>query len=90
MENILVTGVAGFISFHLLQILADCGNRVTSIDNIKDYYDISLKNARLALLYSLSGIGINYRVKEHSKEHLRLPRREAALKPVLSNATWAR
>ena len=45
--NILVTGAAGFIGFHLIQKLSALGYTVTGIDNINDYYDINLKYARL-------------------------------------------
>lgn len=43
----LVTGVAGFIGFHLAKRLLDKGYKVIGIDNINDYYDISLKHTRL-------------------------------------------
>ncbi len=47
MRNILVTGVAGFIGFHLAEKLLKDGFNVVGIDNINDYYDINLKYARL-------------------------------------------
>jgi len=50
MENVLITGAAGFIGFHLSkQLLAD-GVTVTGLDNINAYYDVSLKEARLAII----------------------------------------
>lgn len=45
--KILVTGTAGFIGFHLVRRLAERGNEVVGIDNINDYYPVSLKYARL-------------------------------------------
>jgi UDP-glucuronate 4-epimerase len=49
-EPILVTGAAGFIGFHLARRLAAGGWSVVGIDNLNDYYDPSLKQARLAEL----------------------------------------
>jgi len=50
MTNVLVTGVAGFIGFHLCQHLLARGETIIGIDNLNDYYDVSLKQARLAQL----------------------------------------
>jgi UDP-glucuronate 4-epimerase len=47
---ILVTGVAGFIGFHAAQALLARGETVIGVDCINDYYDVRLKQARLALL----------------------------------------
>jgi UDP-glucuronate 4-epimerase len=47
---VLVTGAAGFIGFHLCRRLLDRGNQVIGVDNLSDYYDVRLKEARLALL----------------------------------------
>lgn len=47
MNKILVTGVAGFIGFHLCKRLIERGDEVIGIDNINDYYDIKLKFDRL-------------------------------------------
>ncbi|MEQ2025046.1 NAD-dependent epimerase [Xenorhabdus szentirmaii] len=46
----LVTGVAGFIGFHVSKRLLDAGHKVVGIDNLNDYYDVSLKEARLKLI----------------------------------------
>ncbi len=46
--KILVTGAAGFIGFHLVRALCAKGNTVVGIDNINDYYPVSLKYARLS------------------------------------------
>ena len=48
--TILVTGAAGFIGFHVCGALLARGERVLGVDNVNDYYDVSLKQARLALL----------------------------------------
>ncbi|MBD0316235.1 MAG: NAD-dependent epimerase [Nitrospiraceae bacterium] len=47
---ILVTGAAGFIGFHVTQRLLDRGDQVIGLDNLNDYYDVRLKEARLAQL----------------------------------------
>jgi len=44
--NILITGAAGFIGFHLVEALKR-DNSVVCIDNLNDYYDVRIKNARL-------------------------------------------
>jgi len=49
--SILVTGAAGFIGFHVARTLLDRGEGVIGIDNLNDYYDVSLKEARLAKLH---------------------------------------
>ncbi len=57
--NILVTGAAGFIGFHLIKALLEIelpnsNNCIVGIDNINDYYDVSLKEDRLKLLNEIS------------------------------------
>jgi UDP-glucuronate 4-epimerase len=51
--KILLTGAAGFIGFHTSKILLERGDEVVGLDNLNDYYSVSLKEARL----------------EHSKAH---------------------
>ena len=52
---VLVTGVAGFIGFHVTAALLARGDRVIGIDNLNDYYSVALKRARLAQLESHPG-----------------------------------
>lgn len=49
-RNIIVTGCAGFIGFHLCKRLLEDGSNVIGIDNLSDYYDIKLKEDRLKQL----------------------------------------
>lgn len=49
-RTVIVTGVAGFIGFHLVRALAGRGNRLIGIDNLSPYYDVRLKTDRLAVL----------------------------------------
>lgn len=46
----LITGAAGFIGFHLAKALLEKGEAVVGIDNLNDYYDVNLKQARLDIL----------------------------------------
>ncbi|WP_313396172.1 NAD-dependent epimerase [Pantoea septica] len=48
--NILVTGAAGFIGFHVTQRLLAAGHQIVGIDNLNDYYDVGLKQSRLDLI----------------------------------------
>ena len=47
---VLVTGAAGFIGSHVARRLLDRGDAVLGLDNLNDYYDVRLKEARLARL----------------------------------------
>jgi UDP-glucuronate 4-epimerase len=56
---ILVTGVAGFIGFHVAQHLLARGEQVVGVDNLNDYYDVTLKQARLAKLSGRNGFSFH-------------------------------
>ena len=53
--QILVTGAAGFIGFHLSRRLLADGHAVVGLDNLNDYYSVELKQSRLALLQEHDG-----------------------------------
>ncbi len=53
MQNVLITGAAGFIGFHLTKRLVDDGYRVVGLDNMNNYYDVGLKKSRLNILNQL-------------------------------------
>ena len=48
MMKVLVTGAAGFIGMHCIERLLARGDQVVGIDNLNDYYDVTLKESRLA------------------------------------------
>ncbi|WED43943.1 NAD-dependent epimerase [Legionella cardiaca] len=48
--RLLITGAAGFIGFHLAKLRLERGDSVIAIDNLNEYYDVRLKQARLELL----------------------------------------
>jgi len=50
-----VTGAAGFIGFHVARRLLDREDSVVGLDNFNDYYDVSLKEARVAQLHGRNG-----------------------------------
>jgi UDP-glucuronate 4-epimerase len=55
MAKILVTGAAGFIGFHVTRRLLERGDEVVGFDNLNDYYDVTLKEARLKQLAGRGG-----------------------------------
>ena len=59
MTKTLLTGAAGFIGMHTAQRLLARGEQVVGVDNLNDYYDVSLKHARLARLTPQPGFGFH-------------------------------
>jgi len=53
--HVLITGAAGFIGYHLTEILLARGDTVVGLDNLNDYYDVNIKRARLARLQQHAG-----------------------------------
>jgi UDP-glucuronate 4-epimerase len=53
--TVLLTGAAGFIGYHVAEALLASGERVIGVDNLNDYYDVRLKQARLGRLDGRSG-----------------------------------
>src|SRR5690606_29380743 len=53
--HVFVTGVAGFIGYHVAQALLARGDRITGVDEINDYYDPELKRTRVARLSEREG-----------------------------------
>ncbi|MDZ4870274.1 MAG: NAD-dependent epimerase/dehydratase family protein [Alphaproteobacteria bacterium] len=53
--QVLLTGAAGFIGYHVSQALLARGDQVVGIDNLNSYYEVSLKEARLAQLKAKPG-----------------------------------
>lgn len=59
MSRFFVTGIAGFIGFHLARLLLERGHSVVGIDAFTPYYDVSLKRRRAARLMELPGCRIH-------------------------------
>jgi len=57
--KILLTGVAGFIGYHVAERFLARGDEVIGLDNLNDYYDVSLKEARLARLTGRPGFAFH-------------------------------
>ncbi len=68
-KKILITGCAGFIGFHLSNLLLKCGYHVIGVDALTDYYDPNLKKARLNILLKRREF-IFYKIKIENFENL--------------------
>ena len=58
LRTALITGSSGFIGYHLSRALLEQGWRVHGIDNLNDYYDVTLKQRRQALLEAMPGFSV--------------------------------
>ncbi len=70
MAKILVTGAAGFIGFHLTKRLLARGDEILGLDNLNEYYDVTLKEARLAQLTKEKGFSF-YKLDLVDREGIR-------------------
>lgn len=68
-NKVLITGGAGFIGFHLSNLLLDKGYQVIGIDNLNDYYDVRIKEGRLAILQAKENYTF-YKIDIKDKENV--------------------
>jgi UDP-glucuronate 4-epimerase len=66
--KILITGSSGFIGFHLSKLLLEKGNNVHGIDSMNNYYDVSLKKARLKILLKYKKFSFSKTNLENNKK----------------------
>ena len=55
MNKVFITGTGGFIGFHLAKLLLNQGHQVHGFDGMTDYYDVTLKHRRHAMLKQNEG-----------------------------------
>ena len=70
-KKILVTGAAGFIGSHLSIRLLERGDTVVGIDNLNDYYEVSLKENRTMFLNQVSSIESSEQGNQFVKKSLK-------------------
>jgi UDP-glucuronate 4-epimerase len=87
--TILVTGAAGFIGFHVSRALLARGERVVGLDNLNDYYDVRLKEARLAALEAEPGFAFCRLDVAEAGEVLELAERHPDIAAVVHLAAQA-
>ena len=87
--SVLLTGVAGFIGFHVAKALLARGDRVVGVDNLSDYYDVSLKEARLAELRASPNFGFTKLDVADREGVLELVERQRDLRSIVHLAAQA-
>lgn len=85
---VLVTGCAGFIGFHTCAKLLEQGHTIIGIDNLNEYYDVSLKEARLSLLKKHPNF-IFYKLDITDKAIFDLAERHAEIEHIIHLAAQA-
>lgn len=86
--KILVTGAAGFIGFSVAHRLLERGDRIVGWDNLNDYYDVSLKEARLKQLNHYADFKF-LKIDVARREHVAAAFKEAAPERVVHLAAQA-
>jgi UDP-glucuronate 4-epimerase len=87
--TILLTGAAGFIGYHVAEALLARGERVLGVDNLNAYYDVTLKQARLARLDGKAGFRF-FRADIADREAIHeLVRQEADIDSIVHLAAQA-
>ncbi|OBU12767.1 NAD-dependent epimerase [Morganella psychrotolerans] len=84
----LVTGSAGFIGFYVAKKLLEHGFNVVGIDNINDYYDVSLKQSRLNILKMFDNFSF-YKIDISDKEKMAILFKENKFDKVIHLAAQA-
>jgi len=86
--KVLITGVAGFIGSHVASLLLDRGDEVVGIDNMSDYYDPELKEARLSRLTARMGFTF-HKVNIADKEAVEAVFKDSTIERVINLAAQA-
>ncbi|HVM78371.1 MAG TPA: NAD-dependent epimerase/dehydratase family protein [Stellaceae bacterium] len=87
--TVLVTGAAGFIGFHVSATLLRAGESVIGIDNLNPYYDVRLKEARLAELRKRAGFSFERLELAQERALLRFVERNPGIDRVVHLAAQA-